>query len=79
MQYASSGVATSHTEKRAYEYIGRPGHRAYGAWGSIHLGIVNNTAIGGEIRSLIHVACQIYDTTVEVDGMNVMDEGRYLF
>jgi leucyl aminopeptidase (aminopeptidase T) len=73
------GVATSHTEKRAYEYIGRPGHRAYGAWGSIHLGIGNNTAIGGVIRSPIHVDCQIYDTTVEVDGKKVMDEGRYLF
>jgi leucyl aminopeptidase (aminopeptidase T) len=73
------GVITSHVEKRAYEYLGRPGHRAYGGWGSTHLGIDNNTAIGGEIRSPIHVDCQIYDTTVEIDGQRVMDSGRYLF
>lgn len=73
------GVATSHVEKRAYEYIGRPGHRAYGAWGTTHLGIGNNTAIGGEIRSPIHVDCQMYDTTVEIDGEAIMDRGRYLF
>jgi 2,5-dihydroxypyridine 5,6-dioxygenase len=73
------GVATSHMEKRAYEYLGRPAHRAYGAWGSTHIGIGNNTAIGGEIRSPIHVDCQIYDTTVVVDGEKVMDKGRYLF
>lgn len=72
------GVATSHVEKRAYEYIGRPGHRAYGAWGSVHLGIGNSTAIGGEIRSAIHVDCQMYDATVEIDGGQVMDRGRYL-
>jgi len=73
------GVITSHVEKRAYEYIGRPGHRAYGGWGSTHLGIGNNTAIGGNIRSVIHVDCQIYDTTVEIDGEPVMDDGHYLF
>lgn len=74
------GVATSHVEKRAYEYIGqRPGHRAYGAWGSVHLGIGNGIAIGGEIRSAIHVDCQMYDTTVEIDGEQVMDRGGYLF
>jgi leucyl aminopeptidase (aminopeptidase T) len=73
------GIATSHVEKRAYEYLGRPGHRAYGAWGSIHLGIGNNTAIGGEIRSPIHVDCQIYDTTVLIDDVKVMDEGSYVF
>ena len=73
------GVATSHVEKRAYEYIGRPGHRAYEAWGSVHLGIGNNTAIGGEIRSAIHVDCQVYDATVEIDGAKVMEGGRYLF
>jgi 2,5-dihydroxypyridine 5,6-dioxygenase len=73
------GVATSHLEKRAYEYLGRPAHRAYGAWGSTHLGIGNNTAIGGSIRSPIHVDCQIYDTTVEIDGEKVMLDGKYLF
>ena len=73
------GIATSHVEKRAYEYLGRPGHRAYGAWGSIHLGIGNNTAIGGVIRSAIHVDCQIYDTTVVLDEEKVMEDGKYLF
>ncbi len=73
------GIATSHVEKRAYEYTGRPGHRAYGAWGSTHLGIGNGTAIGGEIRSPIHVDCQIYDTTVHIDGVNVMENGQYKF
>jgi 2,5-dihydroxypyridine 5,6-dioxygenase len=73
------GVATSHMEKRAYEYLGRPCHRAYGAWGSVHFGIGNNTAIGGVIRSPIHVDCQVYDATVEIDGEIVMDDGKYLF
>jgi len=74
------GVATSHVERRAYEYVtGRPGHRAYGAWGSSHLGIGNGTAIGGSIKSAIHVDCQMYDTTVEIDGQVVMERGRYPF
>jgi len=73
------GVATSHMEKRAYEYLGRPCHRAYGAWGSVHFGIGNNTAIGGEIRSPIHVDCQVYDATVEIDNEVVMEHGKYMF
>ena len=73
------GIATSHVEKRAYEYLGRPGHRAYGGWGSIHLGIGNNTAVGGVIRSAIHVDCQIYDTTVVLDEEKIMEDGNYIF
>lgn len=73
------GIATSHMEKRAYEYLGRPCHRAYGAWGSIHIGIGNNTAIGGVIKSPIHVDCQIYDTTVMFDNEPVMEDGNYTF
>lgn len=76
---AECGICTSHIEKRAYEYMGRPGHRAYGAWGTMHIGIGHNTTIGGEIKSAIHVDCQIYDVTVEIDGVRVMDKGKYLF
>jgi leucyl aminopeptidase (aminopeptidase T) len=76
---AELGIATSHLEKRPYEYAGRPGHRAYCGWGSVHIGIGHSKAIGGEISSPIHVDCQMYDATVEIDGVRVMDYGKYLF
>ncbi len=76
---AELGISTSHLEKRAYEYAGRPAHRAYGAWGSAHIGIGHNKTIGGELKSPIHVDCQMYDVTVEIDGVRVMENGKYLF
>ncbi|MCI0679238.1 MAG: aminopeptidase [Actinobacteria bacterium] len=75
---AEMAIATSHLQRRAYEYIGRPAHRAYGGWGSAHVAVGHNTTIGGEIRSAIHVDCQIYDATYEIDGVAVTEEGRYL-
>lgn len=76
---AELGISTSHLEKRAYEYAGRPGHRAYGAWGSVHVALGHNKTIGGDLKSAIHVDCQMYDATVEIDGVKVMDNGKYLF
>jgi len=76
---AECGICTSHVEKRAYEYAGRPPHWSVGGWGTVHIGIGHNTTIGGEITSPIHVDCQMYDTTVAIDGVKVMDSGKYLW
>ena len=75
---AECGICTSHVQKRAYEYMGRPAHWSVGARGTVHIGIGHNTTIGGAITSPIHVDCQMYDTTVEIDGVKVMDKGKYV-
>lgn len=76
---AEVGIGTSHLQKRAYEYAGRPAHRAYCGWGTAHVGIGHNRTIGGEIASPIHVDLQMYDVTVEIDGVKVVENGKYLF
>lgn len=76
---AELGIATSHTQKRPYEYDGRPSHRSYCGWGSAHFGIGHSTTIGGEIKSPIHVDCQMYDTTIDIDSVRVMEDGQYAF
>lgn len=74
---AECGICTSHIEKRPYEYEGKPGHWSIGAWGTMHVGIGHNTTIGGVIKSATHVDCQMYDATVDVDDVRVIDNGKY--
>lgn len=74
---AECGVCTTHKEKRPYEYDGKPGHFSYGAWGTVHLGIGHSHTIGGDVHSKIHLDCQIYDATLYVDDVCVMENGSY--
>lgn len=74
---AECGICTSHKERRPYEYDGPPGHFSYGAWGTTHFGIGHSHTIGGEVFSKIHLDCQMYDTTVYVDDVCVMERGLY--
>lgn len=74
---AECGICTSHREKRAYEYPGEPGHFSYGAWGTTHLAVGHSHTIGGDVHSSIHLDCQMYDTTVHVDDVCVMERGEY--
>lgn len=74
---AECGICTSHREKRAYEYPGEPGHFSYGAWGTTHLAVGHSHTIGGDVHSKIHLDCQMYDTTVYVDDICVMEGGEY--
>ena len=74
---AECGICTSHKEKRPYEYDLTPGHFSYGGWGTTHFAVGHSHTIGGDVYSKIHLDCQMYDTTVYVDDMCVMDGGVY--
>ncbi|MBU05795.1 MAG: hypothetical protein CL877_07580 [Dehalococcoidales bacterium] len=75
---AECGICTSHREKRAYEYEhGVPGHFSYGAWGTTHFAVGHSHTIGGDVHSKIHLDCQMYDVTVYVDDVCVMENGDY--
>jgi leucyl aminopeptidase (aminopeptidase T) len=74
---AECGICTSHKEKRAYEYDGPPGHFSYGAWGTTHFAVGHSHTIGGDVFSKIHFDCQMYDTTVYIDDVCVMERGEY--
>ncbi|MEA3338283.1 MAG: hypothetical protein U9R25_20530 [Chloroflexota bacterium] len=77
---AECGICTSHREKRSYEYeYGAPGHFSYGAWGTTHFAVGHSHTIGGEVHSKIHLDCQMFDTTVYVDDVCVMENGIYKF
>lgn len=74
---AECGIATSHKERRPYEYEGAVGHFSYGAWGTTHFAVGHSHTIGGDVYSNIHLDCQMYDTTVYVDDVCVMENGVY--
>lgn len=75
---AECGICTSHREKRSYEYeYGVPGHFSYGAWGTTHFAVGHSHTIGGDVHSKIHLDCQMFDTTVYVDDVCVMENGVY--
>lgn len=74
---AECGICTSHREKRPYEYDDEPGHFSYGAWGTTHLAVGHSHTIGGEVHSKIHLDLQMYDTTVYIDNVCVMENGVY--
>ncbi len=77
---AECGICTSHREKRSYEYeYGAPGHFSYGAWGTTHFAVGHSHTIGGDVHCKIHLDCQMYDTTVFVDDVCVMENGVYKF
>jgi leucyl aminopeptidase (aminopeptidase T) len=76
---AECGICMSHLEKRAYEYPGAPGHYSYGAWGTTHLALGHSKTIGGDVSCKIHLDCQMYDTTVHIDDVCVMEKGTYPF
>jgi leucyl aminopeptidase (aminopeptidase T) len=77
---AECGICTSHREKRSYEYeYGAPGHFSYGAWGTTHFAVGHSHTIGGDVHSKIHLDCQMFDTTVYVDDVCVMENGVYKY
>ena len=76
---AEGGICTSHKEKRSYEYESAPGHFSYGAWGTTHFAVGHSHTIGGDVHSKIHLDLQMFDTTVYVDDVCVMENGIYQF
>ena len=47
--------------------------------GTVHIALGNNIAFGGVIDVPVHLDCIILDPTLEVEGGDIIDKGRYVY